>query len=466
MQFVIGQRWISHSEAKLGLGFIKEIQDRQLVVSFPAAAEERIYAANSAPLSRIIYKVGDTVHNSDEEVFTITEVTEKNGLIRYSVLDEEQQNHEIDELELSSFIAFTTPQQRLFSGQFDRMGAYMLRATTLTHRAHLQQSPVQGFIGSRTSLLPHQLYIANEVASRHAPRVLLADEVGLGKTIEAGMIIHHQLHTGLAGRVLITVPDTLIHQWLVEMLRRFNLKFSIFNKERFDALAESGEENPFDTEQLILCSLPFLQQHEKIKQLAITTHWDMLVVDEAHHLQWDETGGDADYQLVEQLANASQGLLLLTATPEQIGIESHFARLRLLDPAKFHDLNEFKQQENHYFTLNKIVQPFLDNPQNIHETAYQDTLAPYLEPNELTEIISTHLNDDRLLVDKLVDKLLDRHGTGRVQFRNTRSAIQGFPERQLTSYPLPSPLLYSETSSQWGVKGLYPELSFDPQKWG
>ncbi|MGC6627730.1 SNF2-related protein, partial [Escherichia coli] len=73
-----------------------------------------------------------------------------------------------------------------------------------------------GLRGIRASLIPHQLYIANEVGKRHNPRVLLADEVGLGKTIEAGMIIHQQLMDGRAERVLIIVPESLQHQWLVE----------------------------------------------------------------------------------------------------------------------------------------------------------------------------------------------------------------------------------------------------------
>ncbi|MCW9690776.1 SNF2-related protein, partial [Proteus terrae] len=81
--------------------------------------------------------------------------------------------------------------------------------------------------------IPHQLYIANEVGKRHNPRVLLADEVGLGKTIEAGMIIHQQIMDGRAERVLIIVPESLQHQWLVEMLRRFNLRFSLFDDSRY-----------------------------------------------------------------------------------------------------------------------------------------------------------------------------------------------------------------------------------------
>ena len=137
-----------------------------------------------------------------------------------------------------------------------------MRVATLHHRDRLQRSQVRGLLGTRTNLLAHQVYIAQEVAQRFAPRVLLADEVGLGKTIEAGMIAHHQLQTGLASRVLIVVPQPLLHQWLVEMLRKFSLPFALFDESRFAALQETGEGNPFETEQLVLCSLEFLSEPE------------------------------------------------------------------------------------------------------------------------------------------------------------------------------------------------------------
>ena len=86
--------------------------------------------------------------------------------------------------------------------------------------------------GIRARLIPHQLHNANEAGRRIHPRVLLADEVGLGKTIEAGMILQQQIFAGRVNRVLIIVPETLQHQWLVEMLRRFNLHFSLFDEER------------------------------------------------------------------------------------------------------------------------------------------------------------------------------------------------------------------------------------------
>src|SRR5690606_13724830 len=243
----------------------------------------------------------------------------------------------------------------------------------LNHLARLQQSPAQGLIGARTNLLPHQVYIASEVAQRYAPRVLLADEVGLGKTIEAGMILHHQLHSGRASRVLIVVPETLIHQWLVEMLRRFNLHFAIFDESRYKAMMEAEPdfeldendqpvpvegvaENPFETEQLVLCSLGFLTENREAAAQAEAAGWDIMVVDEAHHLQWSEGEVSPEYQCIEQLSRHSKGLLLLTATPEQVGLESHFARLRLLDPARFHDLASFRQEEANYQRLNSLVQ--------------------------------------------------------------------------------------------------------------
>src|SRR5690606_31509505 len=99
-----------------------------------------------------------------------------------------------------------------------------------------RQSPIFGLAGPRVQLLPHQLYIADEVASRHAPRVLLADEVGLGKTIEAGLVLHQQLISGRVKRALIVVPTSLQHQWLVEMLRRFNLYFTLLDEARCRAL--------------------------------------------------------------------------------------------------------------------------------------------------------------------------------------------------------------------------------------
>lgn len=328
--FVIGQRWVSHSDTALGLGIVTDISGRRVTLGFPAADEERTYAIDNAPLSRIIYQIGEEIQTFDGEQFVVRAVEEIGGVLVYHADDGEHENlHQVSEVKLSSSVNFSAPHQRLFAGQFDRNGAFRLRVATLQHMDRLRASPAQGLIGARTQHLPHQIYIAHEVAKRHAPRVLLADEVGLGKTIEAGLILHYQLHTGRAKRALIVVPDSLIHQWLVEMLRRFNLRFSIIDQDRYDALKEDeddvdalvnhifGEDeavNPFETEQLVLCSLDFLTGSEQAQQDAVAAGWDLMVVDEAHHLAWSPDQASTEYQVVEALSAASRGLLLLTAT--------------------------------------------------------------------------------------------------------------------------------------------------------
>lgn len=435
MSFAIGQRWVSQTEPKLGLGIISDFSNRRLTINFPAAGETRTYAMDNAPISRVVYKPGDTIANHEEQSFQVEEVEESDELITYIVVDDKGSCSALSEIELNCFIQFTTPLQRLVSGHYDRNRAFRMRYQTLQHLNRLQQSPVRGLIGSRTSLLAHQVYIADQVARRFAPRVLLADEVGLGKTIEAGMILHAQLHKGLASRVLVVLPSTLVHQWLVEMLRRFNLRFSVFDQARFDSLEEEGHDNPFETEQLILCSQDFLVSSESVQAQARRAEWDILVVDEAHHLHWSEQESSPDYQCIEALAARSAGVLLLTATPEQAGVDSHFARLRLLDSDRFHSLEQFKQQERHYADITALVAQLQQLPGD--QPLSQDLLA------QLRPLLGDHAQLDlsqnaQTVVPEIIAILLDQHGTGRVLFRNTRQAVEGFPERVLNAYPLES----------------------------
>ena len=455
-EFVIGQRWVSHAETDLGLGIIVGIEGRHLKISFPAVGEQRLYAMQSAPLTRIEHKPGEAIRTQDELTFQVIKTEQYEGRLIYHARDKEGQDHQIDELDLNCFIELTTPKQRLTSGQLDNLKAYKLRCETLLQLHRLQQSPVKGLLGSRTNLLPHQTYIAHEVAKRFAPRVLLADEVGLGKTIEAGMILHYQLHTGLANRVLIIVPNTLTHQWLVEMLRRFNLHFALFNQERLQALNEQ-EGNPFESEQLIICSLDNLTSDPDLFNNALAADWDMVVIDEAHHLHWAEGDKGHDYRCMEALANKSRGLLLLTATPEQVGAASHFARLRLLDPARFHDLDSFLNEEQNYQHLSETVKILLDK----RDQSLTDEILTLLK-TYLGEEAPTEKNPDIEERESIVTKLLDRHGTGRVFLRNTREAIKGFPDRKLLSYPLTCPELYSSLS---GKQTLFPEMETSNDDW-
>jgi ATP-dependent helicase HepA len=150
----------------------------------------------------------------------------------------------------------------------------------------------------------------------------------------------------------VIVPPTLLHQWLVEMLRRFNLHFALYDTDR---LAQSPGENPFEDEQLVLCSLDLFMEHPTTQAQALAAGWDLVVIDEAHHLHWSPESAGEDYLFTEQLSKICSGLLLLTATPEQVGQASHFARLRLLDPSRFHDLEQFLAEEQQYRRWSELV---------------------------------------------------------------------------------------------------------------
>ena len=485
--FYPGQRWVSNTESELGLGLVMSAAHRRVEVIFPAAGERRVYAIDNAPLSRVHYQQGETVRTEAGDSLTIESHIEANHCLIYHALTDSGETVVLPEKDLNSSVQFSKPQDRLFSGQIDTNTAYQLRCQTLKHLRKLQQSSVTGLSGARVQLLPHQLYIASEVGHRFAPRVLLADEVGLGKTIEAGLILHQQLISGQAQRALIVVPDSLLHQWLVEMLRRFNLKFSIIDASSFEEKQEPADDedesdtsspedttgltdNPFEGTQLALCTLSCLLEDSKRQILAQEAGWDLLIVDEAHHLRWSEKEVSPEYQCIESLAQKARGLLLLTATPEQLGVASHFARLRLLDPDRYYDLQAFLAEEKQHQPVNQLVEELLseDRLNTLGDEAFRTSLAGYLGDEPLSALFELagepdiKSSDDHLdaEVNKVLAELLDRHGTGRVLFRNTRATVSGFPERHLQTYPLEMPDRLKEPPAGLSSKQLLtPEVS-------
>ena len=430
MSFAIGQRWISETENSLGLGMITALDFRSVTLHFPATDETRIYAVAQAPLTRIVLNKGEQLHHQAGWQGEVLDVQEMNGLLFYLVKNAQGEEIIVNEKELSPIISFSQAKDRLFSSQIDRSEHFALRYQTLLHQQAQFQSPLRGLRGNRAGLIPHQLHIAQEVGNRINPRVLLADEVGLGKTIEAGMILQNQLFAEKVQRVLIIVPETLQHQWLVEMLRRFNLHFSLFDEERCEDFAEQAI-NPFSTESLIICALDWLKAHPHRVQQAIEAEFDCLIVDEAHHLAWSENAPSAAYLLVEQLANAIPSVLLLTATPEQLGLESHFARLRLLDPERFYDYQAFLKEQENYQPVADAVQSLLsEKPLSAVEKNHISDLLHEQDVEPLFKALDCHNDDEKQAArQELIQNLIDRHGTSRILFRNTRQGVKGFPHR-------------------------------------
>jgi len=438
--FSTGQRWISDTETDLGLGTVLEVDFRHVTVVFTAVGDTRRYAMETAPLTRVEFSPGDVITSHEGWRLKIQAVTNDENLLFYTGIREDtEETTTIDESKLDHFLQFGSPRERLFAGLIDGPRWFNLRRRVFDYRHDLARSPVRGIAGTRVSILEHQMYIAVDVSRRLHPRVLLADEVGLGKTIEAGMILHAQLVNQQVSRVLIVVPPALLHQWLVEMLRKFNIAMSIMDAERFNELAPSApNSNPFLAEQQVLMSLNTLTDNPAIHDAALEAGWDMLIVDEAHHLTWEPGKPSADYLSIESLALETPSVLLLTATPEQLGQAGHFARLRLLDADRFTSLDAYLEQETQYAWLAAVASKLqsheaLDDGEikqleTLLDESFNDTDRATLQSSSAMAVTD--------LADTLTDQLIDRHGTGRLLFRNTRHAIKGFPERHLHSYEL------------------------------
>jgi ATP-dependent helicase HepA len=233
--------------------------------------------------------------------------------------------------------------------------------------------------------------------------------------------------------VLIVVPEPLVHQWFVELLRRFNLLFAIFDEERCAAIDQGREDvNPFEDSQLVLCSLALLTENPQRGRQAVAAGWDLLIVDEAHHLAWTPEQASPSYRLVEMLARKTSGLLLLTATPQQLGPEGHFARLRLLDPERYADLAAFLAESAHYEEVARAIDRLLAG----QALSKADRELFGKKSPRLRQRCAEAAAGDAEARQRLVADLLDEFGTGRVMFRNTRAALSGFPERKAQLAPV------------------------------
>ena len=417
MPFVPGQRWISNAEPELGLGTVLRIEGRQLQVLFATAGMLRQYATHSAPLARADFRVGQKVIGKGRQ-FTIEHIETSDGLHTYH-----GEGQKLTESELDDTQSVSRADERLISGRVDRAERFDFRMEALVRRAESRRSPAHGLGSARIDLIPHQLRVAETASLRRPPRVLLADEVGLGKTIEAGMTLAHLLAIGRVSRVLVLVPESLVHQWFIELLRRFNLAFALFDEERCEAIEIGGDgRNPFEDEQLVIASTDFLANDPKRADQAIAAGWDLVVVDEAHHLAWTPEATSPAYALVEALGERSPGLILLTATPEQLGRSGHFARLRLLDPARYHDLDTYIAEADSYVALSQIVDRLLESG-TLDDTDKAKLEQQFAGDSELQALITSGDGD------AIAQALVDRHGTGRVMFRNRRARVGGFPNR-------------------------------------
>lgn len=383
---------------------------------YPARDVVRRYAADSAPLARARLSEGQEASGRGLR-FRVEEVVEG------PVLTYLGEGHELGETDLDAELDVATPENRLRTGQVDEFPQFDLRHDALSIRHRMLSSPARGFLGGRIRLFDHQLSIARDVCERHRVRVLLADEVGLGKTIEALLILHRMLLSGRAERALVLVPPALVHQWLAEAYLRFNLILRVIGRDTVGGDEFGPEESDLPTElqsaQLFVCPLA-----DETDPAIADAGWDLVIVDEAHHLE----PGKRPFAFVDSLASRVEHVVLLSATPDRDGEEAHFRRLQLLDPVRFDDAAEYRRESEHYREL-------ADTAERLHGR------EPIGEPDRAALRALLHAPDVPALIDAvdgddvarrtLLSRLLDLHGIGRVMFRNVRARIPGFPRRVL-----------------------------------
>ena len=436
MNFKIGQRYVSQSEPTLGLGIVTEVQDRIVKISFPAVHEIRCYRSMGAPVDRFELSVGDTAKSEKGMSFTVESVKDVDGLLVYTG----RAGRSMKESELSGKISIARPEdlfRALRENRVSNSAQFTRRESAMELSCKWISSPVRGMIGPRTSMIPHQYYLCSRACdSSTLPRLMLSDEVGLGKTIEAGMIWHALKARGRLTRTLIIVPETLKHQWLIEMKRRFNHLFTLVDEGYIKGLFVNDDDdrpNPFTTANDIICSIDFLIKQPALIEDLLKTSWDMVIIDEAHHLVCEDGFTSHEYLLANAVVQRSKGVLLLTGTPLQFQPESQFNRLKMLDPVRFSDYNSFIKDQDAY---RKLVNELSKLPTDPGEEMSWDDLNECVPQKSMIRPWLEQESAKSMPADEWIRRIVDAVGTGSVVFRNTRKGVGGFPKRVLDEIPL------------------------------
>lgn len=444
MTFVPGQRIINELEPDLGLGVVEEVPNsRTVCIFFPASNEKRIYRTGSAPLSRLVLHAGQQAQDKKGRRFRIEQVEERNGLLVYK-----GEGLEVPEEELEDKVPLAGAADRLKSASLGEKGDLELRMRAHSLLAHARGSRVRGLGTARVALLAHQIYLAYKVARMANPRVLLSDQVGLGKTIEAGLIFSAMRSLGRADRVLVVMPDSLMHQWLIEMLRRFNELFTVAGSDVLNDLtsepSEITDENgniftssssPFESSGRIL--MPWSSLQSGLYHEAAKYNWDLLIVDEAHHLRQGMEG----YELIKGLAAKSRGVLLLTGTPSRGGRRTEFDLLHLADSARYPDYKKFLAERGESSAVAEAAARLVSLGASYvpeHEKIFADLDEFFAKRNDnLQGYFDEFRRTGGASLEVLLDALVDRHGPGRVLFRNRRANLGSlFPGRVLHKVPV------------------------------
>lgn len=325
------------------------------------------------------------------------------------------------------------PPEQLAVGLLGEGRPYALRLQALYLQHAYRYDPLSGLSNARIEPTLHQIYVAHMVTQKLQPRMILADEVGLGKTIEAGLIIKELRARGLVDRVLIIVPASLQLQWQHELRSKFNEDFDIVDGSALKFLGRDGG-NPWTKRSNVITSIQFARDQARAEKL-IEADWDLVVFDEAHYVRRrfggkNKVATTLAYRLADELKELVNGLLLLTATPMQLHPLELYSLIELVEPGLYPSFEAYDERRRELPRMSQLMQglrgwPVLgtnereellrDHATLLRELTGVDDVAPVLDEEEAR--------------DQVMDKLVERHPLAGVLVRNRKAEVGGFTSR-------------------------------------
>jgi SNF2 family DNA or RNA helicase len=333
------------------------------------------------------------------------------------------------------------PAERLAAGELGRAEPYGLRLQALYLKHAYRYDPLTGLSSARIEPQLHQVFVAHRVTQKLQPRMILADEVGLGKTIEAGLIIKELRARELISRVLIVVPASLQLQWQSELRSKFNEDFEVLDGAAAQYLGRGGA-NPWTARPNVICSLPFASSPRRAEQI-IEAEWDLVIFDEAHRVRRSRQSASKTrvtlaYRLADELKELVNGLLLLTATPMQVDPFELYSLIELVEPGLFPGYDSYDSRRGFLPRLNALMkalkgwQALSREDQRAAVDAHEKLLG---ELGIRHRDALTVLQDDQER-ERLMDALVAKHPLAAALIRNRKAEVGGFTPRQAATVPV------------------------------
>lgn len=328
------------------------------------------------------------------------------------------------------------PIGRMEAGLLGSATAFNLRSVAADYWLANQYSDLVSLSHARVDLLPHQVSVVHRVVSKYPHRFMLCDEVGLGKTIEAAMVVKELRARRQASRVLILAPSGLQRQWQFELKTKFNERFAIYNKDTLRYLEQKGAANPWMDHESVITSHSWASWSDQRRAEIAAVPWDMVVVDEAHHARAQRHGTSVTktklYELVSALIgqpeSSRRAVLLLTASPMQLEYHELYALSEMLDPILFASEEDFVEHVTTLGGLSQLVEQIQQHgipTRGKARAEMTELLADYLgtDPSEAATILRSETPA------QVADRLRDRHRLSEVLIRNRKKVVGGFMPR-------------------------------------